>query len=571
MRVKLTQVPQDSTLKAGDWFPVKSNVELDKLTELGVIYISEEADLLLKTREVTVDNALKASKAFAPKEDTAEIRADALQMETNKPGAGVKYIQSFQPAPDSKLSARLTQADTGAELHSIESGDAGLRETIKGFFKAAKPMADHDNTTNGGFLRACRTEKEIKDHVLLARDKMSFAEKIQGMILKGANVRLDGDFLKAAADNYADPNGALGVLNTALTLLWNFGYLENELVMVNDITTDVSGVPIKYLEWARSRYIKVPGVQIKALGSSWSGGAGNDVDVSIRMSNYAGVPITVENATLGATARPLLNEQKSPQLYGLAEYIIYTLINTAINGSTRFGNDGTTTSNIKAASAFIDPKFGAGHFDVSLPASGSLLPVFVSKLRKAMNLSKFPGGNEAPGARDLQRFAWVHSNLEAGITSDPNYELISSIQGIRQNPDENLIQTGMFTRLGNNRFRASQLVTDNNSLSGSGADGGANAASVVPGDGDAAKIVGIGGTRSGLMFCSRPPLDYTKNLPEVSGGYALELFTSPKIGIPFVVMKFFDHAAETANMIAKAMWGSGVGDERQLMLFQQQA
>ena len=128
----------------------------------------------------------------------------------------------------------------------------------------------------------------------------------------------------------------------------------------------------------------------------------------------------------------------------------------------------------------------------------------------------------------------------------------------------------MFTRLGNNRFRASQLVCDNNTLSGNGTDGAANAASVVVGNPYAAKIVGIGGTRSGLLFCSRPPLDYTKNLPEVSGGFALELYTSPKIGIPFVVMKFFEHPAETANMIVKAMWGSAIGDERQLLLMQQQ-
>ena len=50
--------------------------------------------------------------------------------------------------------------------------------------------------------------------------------------------RVTEDFLKAttAYDGYADPNSALGVLNTALTLQWNLGHLENQLVMLDDVT-----------------------------------------------------------------------------------------------------------------------------------------------------------------------------------------------------------------------------------------------------------------------------------------------------------------------------------------------
>ena len=66
------------------------------------------------------------------------------------------------------------------------------------------------------------------------------------------------------------------------------------------------------------------------------------------------------------------------------------------------------------------------------------------------------------------------------------------------------------------------------------------------------------------------PLDYTKVLPEIPSTAAIELFTTPKLGITFMIVKYIDHSYETANMRAQLMWGSGIGDERQLMLLEQQ-
>ena len=147
----------------------------------------------------------------------------------------------------------------------------------------------------------------------------------------------------------------------------------------------------------------------------WTGTVGNDVDVNVLMSNYAGVPISINNAVLGSTARQLMNEQKAPQLYGLAEYILYTLINTAIAGSTRFSNDGVTTATIKAASAFVDPTFGVGHFNVG----GATLKTFVSDLPAAMDLSKFPGGDEDVPLSGMALSEAVRRKHEAGAARAP--------------------------------------------------------------------------------------------------------------------------------------------------------
>lgn len=563
-KVKLTKVPADSKLKAGDWVTV-NGAELDTLRASGHEFITEAEDRLIKAREVAVDNAIKASKAFAPKEDTSEVRATAIALETQRDGLGVTYISNLPAKENNRLAQRITASGEGEILPRIDMGEVGLRETVRGLLQASEQ--DYKLLKTGGIIRATHKDaKGITDAVAMAQEKSIITARLAELISQGGNFRLTEDFVKAAYDGYADPNGALGVLNTALTLQWNLGHLENQLIMLDDITTDLSGTPVLFNQQARTRYIKVPGVQLKTSTNAWTGTVGNDVDVNVLMSNYAGVPISINNAVLGSTARQLMNEQKAPQLYGLAEYILYTLINTAIAGSTRFSNDGVTTATIKAASAFVDPTFGVGHFNVG----GATLKTFVSDLPAAMDLSKFPGGDEDPGATDLLRYAWVHTALYASIAGDTNFQLNASIQGVRQVPNENLIRTGRFQQVGNNKFRKSQLVIDNNTTTGTGADGAANALFVISGAYSAAKVVGMAGTRSGLLFVSRTPLDYTKVLPEIPSTAALELFSTPKLGITFMVVKYLDHAYETANMRAQLMWGSAIGDERQLMLLQQQ-
>ena len=387
---------------------------------------------------------------------------------------GVAYVNNLPVRQTSTdLANRLTTSDASSTVQTngdIRMGDIGLRETVRAFLQESEP--DYKLLGNGGIIRATHSlpnrEKELQIVQAKATQKAILLSSMANMIERGGNFQMTEDYVKATYDGYADPAGALGVLNTALTLQWTFGHLENQLIMIDDITTDVTGTPVMFQQWARSRYIKVPGVMLKTATTSWAtnASAGNDVDVMVQMANFAGCSIGINNAILGATARQLFNEQKSPQLYGLAEYIIYTLINTAITGSTRFDNTGVNTSTITAASAFVDPTFGKGYFNVA----GANLSTFVSAVRAAMNLSKFPGGDEPPGAADLMRFVWANTVLEASISADTNYQLNSSIQGIKQNTGENLIQTGMFTRIGNNKFRGSQLVLDNNTTSGSGAE-----------------------------------------------------------------------------------------------------
>jgi hypothetical protein len=298
---------------------------------------------------------------------------------------------------------------------------------------------------------------------------------------------------------------------------------------------------------------------------------------------------------LGATGRQLFNEQKAPQLYGLAEYIFYTIINCMINGSTRFSNTGTATSTIYPTAGYSDNTFGApgGIITPGSPSGtaanpagaagtngsyfnvfNATLSTFVGSLVAAMDVSKFPGGQEPAGAADLLRWGLIHTALYSQIASDTNLQLNMTLQGIRQDGSHNLIQTGMFDRIGNVKYYKSQLMADTVATTGTGADGSTNAMFVTApamanGAVVNAHVVGAVGTRSALMFVSRPPLDYTKVMPEIPSTAAVELYTTPKLGMPFMIVKFLDHAYENANMRASTMWGPAIGDERQLLLLRQ--
>ena len=571
-------------IQAHDGFSIGQEVELTAemaipLLDDGLVVTASEwaakQEVIKATekRKTDGENLIKACIAKAKAADKIEPKDETVQASWlkryNEENVPLDLIQSAIEALPTKASKdggkRLTSGQDDPVFATLDRVTPDAKQIIQGVFKAYEP--DFKSRGNGGLVRAnLNSERGLEDAMVLAREKSRRFQELANIITAGGDFRLTEDVIKATADNYADPAGALGVLNTALTLQWNLGYLENQLILLNDITTDMSNTPILFNQYARTRYIKVPGVQLKTNANSWSGSTGNDVDVNIQMNNYAGVPLTLNNFTLGSTTRQLFNEQKAPQLYGLGEYILYTLINNIMVGNTRFNNNGNTTAQVTFNPGYTSPTLNAPAFNVA----GATLATFVAGLPAALDLAKFPGGDEPDGATDLARFCWVHTSLYAQAAQDTNFLLNQSIQGISQNKGENLIKTGQFTQLGNMKFRKSQLITDQCTTNGAtGADGAANAIFIVPGNYTAAKIVGLAGTRSCLLLCSRAPLDYTKVMPEIPSTAAIELVTSPNLGITFMVVKYLDHGAENANMRVQLMWGTAIGDERQGMPLRQ--
>jgi hypothetical protein len=521
----------------------------------------------VKARETRVDNAIVlARKAgrLLPQEDATALRAKAIKLEAAEEGMGIDYILELPiKAKDDELEQRRTAP---GDAPQTTQGNDTLDNLMKGYVKASEPFIK----ASGGLVRAASTNVKgltegLKEATVLSKIRASFAQRIaQFADANGGDFLLKEELIKAAGSDYVDSTGYQGTLNTGLVLTWNLGYLANMLPMLNDITTDVSNQPVLFEQQAITRYIVVPGVQLKTSANAWTGSKGNAKNVNVLMDTYAGVPLTVNNTILGATYRQLFNEQRVPQMYGLAEYIIYKLVNCALNGSTRINND-NSTSNVTFNPAYTSPGLGAVK---GFSVQNANLATFTSGLPNAMNLAKFPGGDENPGQADLMRFAWVHPNLYSVLTADGNFLLNQSIWGAVKGQGGNALETGRYQRVGNIKFSQSQLISDKVNIPAGldGSDGDTHAITIDPGDYNNAKVLGLAGTRSSLLFVSRVPINYAEVMPEIPSTAAIEMVTEPRTGITFMVVKYLDHGYENANMRVALMFGVGIGDERQGML-----
>ena len=565
MKAIITKPVAGTSYKPGDHWE-GSPQDFAVLASEGVAVTESEwhaTQAVVKAREQRVDAALAdAVKAgrFLPKEDTSTVRATALTMESVLDNTGVQYIGSLpvKQAPE-EFGKRVTTSQPVQASGTIELGELGLRDTVKAVLHANEPFIKAQ--ANGGVIRAARMDpRAIEDAIALSRTRSVITAKLAEMVANGAEFSAADVNNIVRAGDYADPGASnpVGILNTGLLLQWNLGWLANQLAPIADITTDVSGQPALFNQVVRTRYISVPGVMLKTATNAWSTVPASTTDVNVTMDTHAGVPISFNNNILAATPRQLFNELKAPQMYGLGEYILYKLIHTAFNGSTRIANDGTTTSTIT-----MNPAYGV--FSVA----GATLATFTADLPEAMDESKFPGGDEEPGDPNLQRFAWVHGRVYASAAADTNFVINQSLWGAIAKTGENLIETGRFSRLGNIKFRKSQLVTDQCTVSGAGT--AASPYTVSAGTFANSTYCGLAGTRNALLFVSRVPLDYTKVLPDVPSTAAVELVTEPKTGLTFMVVKYLDHAYELANLRVQLMFGTAIGDERQGMLLKRTA
>lgn len=490
----------------------------------------------------------KKRGSIPPKDETVLAKA----VERLEKGVDFQMIcESIDERPAVQAARPRLTTSTG-EAITVSAGEPSGNDLVKAVINACEPF--QAELRNGGIMAsAVRKPEQIVRAQEMAREK----SRLMAVLAR----EMDGGFVIRAA-NYVDPAGGnpLGLLNTELMVLKNLGFLENQLPMLDDITMDIAGQPVAFNQQVRSRYFNVPKVQLKTASNAWTGGTGSNVDVNVLLDTHAGVPITLNNNYLASTPRNLAAEQYDPQLYALGEYITYKLVNTIINGNTRIANDGSTTSTIKFCNG------GTGQ-PAAFSVSGSTLSTFVADLPEAMDEAKMPGGDEPPNSAQLMRFAWVHGRVYASAAADTNFLLNQSIWGARNmGSNGNIIETGRFNRIGNLKFRKSQLMTDQCSVSGSGADATTNGISVSAGTYISASTVGFAGTKSAMLFVSRVPDDYTKILPGLPQTAAVEVATSPNLGISFLIVKYLDHSYETANVRAQLMFGFGIGDERQGIL-----
>lgn len=573
-KVFIIKVPSEGAMcKVGDWLPIKASAELDALSAKGYEFQTEAEhnaikatadaekranDNAIRARETLIEGALTAARArgvYAEKENVDTVRAEALEMEAFKPGMGVKFLNDKQvvKAREDLTQRLILQA---GEVMPVRIVSDSVRDLVGGFIQASEPFTK--TAKQGGILTLARNNQQAMTEAIMAsRNRALIVGELIKAIEGGADFTLQ-DMVKAG--DYVDPaaNNPLGTLNSTLVLTWNLGYLRNQLPMLTDIVTDISSQPIAFGQMAKTRYIAVPKYQKKTASTAWSTAqTGNTVDVNVSCNIYNGVPIAFPETLLGATVRQLHNEMKTPQLYSLGESIIYNLVNTIINGNTRFANDGTTTTTIKFGTV---AEGGTATGIAAFGISGSTLATFTADLPSYMDTGKLPGGDEQSG-EDLQRFAWIHHTVYASLAADTNLMLNQSIWGAVAGKGGNLMATGLLPPLGNIKVRKSQLVRDGLTEDSNGATPALYSIG-VPATAPASTL-GFAGTRNSLLFVSRVPTDYTKVMPEIPSTAAVELVSEPLTGLTFMVVKFLDHAYEVSNARVALMWGQAIGDERQ--------
>ena len=563
-KIQVVFIKASGSFKRGD----QSEIEADKF-QSGVdagMFVSADAWTQIKAREteglnmiVRAIDKLKVAEAIAPKDETV-LASAKTRFEAGTPAEVlVELIEAtHKPKVAAAVATRQTDGQDGTKISAVSTGEAGFRESVIGYLKASEPFTAARK--QGGILAKVKGNLEETNKVgIISMNRAKIMEKIIAMINGGADYNFE-NIVKAA--DYVDPNNsnALGTLNTDMLIGFNLGYLESQLAMLDDITTDITNQAVMFNQTALTRYITVPGFQSKTDGTAWRSPNGATVDVNVKMDKYIGVSLSWSENYLGTTTRNLPAEFKAPQLYSIGKAIIYYLVKNAISGNTRVANDGVTTSTI-LPKAKMD---GVNASGIYAGMAAATLSTFIGDLPSAMDLAEMPGGDEDESVTTLQRFAWINTILYSRIASDTNLLLNQTIQGLQSKINPNLLATGKINRLGSISFRKSQLMTDQSSLT---SDGGNPAIyTVSSGAPSAATTLGLAGTRSGLIFTSRIPTDYTKVMPEIPSTAAIEVVTSPKLGIQLVVTKFLDHAYETANMRAATMFGTAIGDERQLSL-----
>ena len=564
--MKAVFIKARGSAKVGDAVEIEAK-DFEALEEMGFVVSPKTYATLQAQHEAGKQSIIKAVAAKKTagliEAKNNDIEAGYLnRFESGTPAdALIEIIEAtYKPvATVNKLQTRETDG-SGTGTARIDAVEEGFRDTAIGYLKASEPFIAARK--NGGIIAKCnRNEVELKNVGDLSLKRSRIMAKLVDMIKGGADYDF-ADVVKAA--DYVDPSGSatvgVGTLNTDLLLAFNLGYLENQLIMLDDITTDISSQPVQFNQTALTRYLRVPGFQIKTTSYPWNTSAttGSAVDVNVKMDKYIGIPLSWNQYMLGATTRNLPNEFKTPQLYGIGEAFIYYLVNAIVNGTTRIAYDGTTTSTIKP-NAMPDGVTAGKAFNIANPT----LATFTGALPTAMDLAKFPGGDEGDADPAL-RFAWVHSTVYSSLAQDTNLLLNQTIQGLGNKINPNLMATGRLNKLGNISLRKSQLMSDQLSLTSDGNTPINYTVSV--GNYTNATTLGVAGTRSGLVFTSRLPVDYTKVMPDVPQTAAIEVVTSPRLGVQIVVVKYLDHNYETANMRASAMFGIAIGDERQLML-----
>lgn len=476
--------------------------------------VETEKENSKKLRKQVLDAAItraKSREAFPPAREN-DVRAKAERLAAVDVETAVEYLDDLQATNGgSTVRARQTEGST------IEVGHPGLREAFSGIVRARKPM--------NGLIRANRMAEAHNEAV---RASAIWAE-VMTAIRGGGDIAIP-DLVRAGTTDATDTDA--GTLAGLVMIMRDLGFLENELAILDDITTDFSNEPIKFNNWASSRFFSVA-TPDSWSGTAWTAGTANAntaTDLKVKMDKLYRVWHSAHMTLLGSTVRNLLLEQKAPGLQGLAEKFFADIVSVMMNGK----NDDTgTLVNFTGLPAGA-PGYKAGAFLKAIADfKASETP---GDLAACLDLQKVP---------DMEgwRFALLHSLAYRRMGQDTAFLTAEAIANAAKGVASDTMGTGRLPRLSNIQFSKSQLSLDAATLA-------------------ASTGIGFCGAKNSVVFCARVPGDWTTAFgTEVPNTAATEIVVSPRLKMPFFYVRYLDNPNETANARGYAMGGVAVGQK----------
>src|SRR5262252_2346270 len=448
------------------------------------------ADQINKRNRADAENEIKAAVArgaILPKDIVTQEKW-RVQISAD-PGTFIPMIRAIPSANDA-LKKRFSPIVSSNRDVSIS-----VEDPFNVYGKLARIQQEAIHASSMEDKRRC-AEEFSAIYAGAFKDTPKNAELRNRLI--GTRLSVASDAIKAA--DVTDAN--LGTIAGTLVTLRTLELLKFIFPPLTRFTTDFSDQPATFNQTIVTRIITVPTVVTYSTATGWADTNAQTTDVTIKIDQHKGVPITFNENLLASTMRRLFDEFAEASAYALGKDMVDNLY-------TRLTDANYTNNTVSASTAFN--RATCVDIGVALSTRGVTLGLG----NRTMLLWPAAFGNLEKDASMVQ-FA----------TNVPRPEIVTD--GVTP-ASAFAISVEAF-----NIYSAPNMPSNN------------------------ANLVGFAGSKSALCIATRTPNDYTSVLPGASFGN-VQMVTDPDIGITVMQVQYVNHTLGTATSRIALMYGTAAG------------
>jgi len=421
--------------------------------------------------------------AIPPKDDAHAVIVRARKIAGADLDAAVEYLDGI---PAEK------QPDDKRKSNSITVGQPGMDECVKGFVRAKAAIP--------GLIKGGR----MTDAIELSRAAgLVYGNELRAMFAK--KDFLVKDLIRAATTTDAN----YGSLAGDLVLQETLEFLQNNLPLLDAVTTNFKAEAIEYGQTVIAHYLGVPDVLTYSATTGWGTSKAQNAAstptataASVTINAYKGVELRVTSQMIAGTVRNLLHEQVEPSAYALAQNVVQAIIALIVVGTYT----GTT---IKVQLADFSPAWFA-------------------TIRKTLDDCGVP---RMPG----HRFALLHTDYENKLLEDSDFLAAVTMRNAFKGVGPDTWVTGELPDILGVKVIGSQEMSES------------------------ANRVGFVGGKSSLCVAARLMSDWTTIFPDAPATAAVTIATHPATGLSMMLVRYTDPQLETGNQRVCLAYGVAAG------------